>query len=217
MTGSAKEIIRPGTPGQPGAERPRTQGMPAGPVGETLMGLPAKVPGQEVVLLQIPGVKTIEAAVLLPTGKSPHEPIAHVELPHTAASVPAARVLNRSAMGLLAGAEGTPDELRRIAQGQGSITDLVISELVANSVEHNPGKENVVVDLSKVTDEKGHDRLRISVGNPGEGDVRMQAAAPGDERGRGLLLVDAVSDRWGFMKGGGRTVVWADIGLPLAS
>ncbi|MDX3114377.1 MULTISPECIES: ATP-binding protein [Streptomyces] len=88
----------------------------------------------------------------------------------------------------------------------------VVAELAANAVTHGrvPGRDfqlllYVVGDVLRieVTDTRG-DRMPH---------VRPAAQGPGDgETGRGLLLVDALSDRWGVSEGRRpRKTVWAEI------
>jgi len=38
-------------------------------------------------------------------------------------------------------------------------------------------------------------------------------AACDAEAGRGLRLVEALADRWGYERGGGRAVTWFELGL----
>ncbi|MFI1734855.1 ATP-binding protein [Streptomyces acidicola] len=90
--------------------------------------------------------------------------------------------------------------------------DLVVAELSANAATHGrvPGRDfrlalNVVGDTLRVevTDTRG-DRL------PQPGTDGADA-----ESGRGLLLVEALADRWGITRGPHpRKTVWADVALP---
>ncbi|WP_414721117.1 ATP-binding protein [Streptomyces sp.] len=84
---------------------------------------------------------------------------------------------------------------------------LVVSELVTNAVVHT-ASARVVCELRE-----GHDRLRIAVhdeGGPAGPRIRDCGA---EERGRGLLLVDAVCSAWGADPTGHGTgrVVWAEL------
>ncbi|MFD7227874.1 ATP-binding protein [Streptomyces sp. NPDC059881] len=87
---------------------------------------------------------------------------------------------------------------------------LVASELFTNAVVHT-ASERVLCELHDVPGQ-----LRIAVQDqgcpPGEPRLRQVSA---EERGRGLLLVDAVSSAWGAHDahpGPGR-VVWAELAL----
>ncbi|MEU1282470.1 ATP-binding protein [Streptomyces sp. NPDC005805] len=71
--------------------------------------------------------------------------------------------------------------------------ELALTELIANVVRHVPGRRCQTL----VTFQDGGVRVEVSDGSPvvpspGRGDVTA-------EDGRGLLLVDAVTDRWGVL------------------
>ncbi|MFE2693178.1 ATP-binding protein [Streptomyces mirabilis] len=91
---------------------------------------------------------------------------------------------------------------------------LVVAELAANAVTHGQVKgRGFRLTLSA----EASDTLRIEVADP-RGDRRPLArrtASSTDETGRGLLLVDALTARWGTepWPPSGK-VVWAEIGLP---
>jgi anti-sigma regulatory factor (Ser/Thr protein kinase) len=88
----------------------------------------------------------------------------------------------------------------------------IVAELAANAITHGrvPGRDfrlmlYVVADTLRieVTDTRG-DRL-----------PRAQHPATDAESGRGLLLVDALADRWGVAPGPRpRKTVWAELDLP---
>lgn len=84
---------------------------------------------------------------------------------------------------------------------------LPASELVANAVLHGAGPITVSVWL-------GGRALRVEVTDTGGGTPRLSQAVDGqDEAGRGLLIVDALADRWGVLPaecGPGKTV-WLEI------
>ncbi|MEV5950642.1 ATP-binding protein [Streptomyces sp. NPDC051993] len=87
--------------------------------------------------------------------------------------------------------------------------ELVISELVTNAVVHTAGD----YILCELTDHQS--LLRIAVRDLGCGTAgpRLCHSADEEERGRGLLLVDAVSSSWGTHDapyGPGR-IVWAEL------
>ncbi|WP_075026549.1 ATP-binding protein [Streptomyces mirabilis] len=91
---------------------------------------------------------------------------------------------------------------------------LVVAELASNAVTHGRVKgRGFRLTLSA----EASDTLRIDVADP-RGDRRPLArrtASSTDETGRGLLLVDALTARWGTepWPPSGK-VVWAEIGLP---
>jgi anti-sigma regulatory factor (Ser/Thr protein kinase) len=91
---------------------------------------------------------------------------------------------------------------------------LVVAELATNAVTHGCVKGRGF-RLSLSVEPSG--TLRIEVADP-RGDRRplpRRIAAPDDEGGRGLLLVDALAARWGSepWSPSGK-VVWAEIALP---
>ncbi|GLF98358.1 ATP-binding protein [Streptomyces yaizuensis] len=86
---------------------------------------------------------------------------------------------------------------------------LVLSELVTNAVVHS-GSHLISCELSN-----GAERLRISVRDQGCSPMGPHVChtLAAEERGRGLLLVEAVSAAWGAHEahqGTGRTV-WAEV------
>ena len=82
---------------------------------------------------------------------------------------------------------------------------LVLGELVGTAVRHAEG------DRLQVQLRRTGDLLRIAVrdGSP-TGPVPREADVE-DETGRGLLIIDALSDRWGWQPRPGGKVVWADV------
>ncbi|MGO4429272.1 ATP-binding protein, partial [Streptomyces sp. MCAF7] len=82
---------------------------------------------------------------------------------------------------------------------------LVISELVSNSVQHS-GSRAMRVTVSR----PAPDRVRLSVVDRSHAKPTQRTASEDDEHGRGLALVEAVSDHWGTdpLRWGKR--VWAE-------
>ncbi|WSI35767.1 ATP-binding protein [Streptomyces sp. NBC_01341] len=92
----------------------------------------------------------------------------------------------------------------------------IVAELAANAVEHGrvPGRDFLlrlaVHDGAhlriEVTDTRGEQRPPL----PGAVDVPVDDA----ESGRGLLIVEALADRWGIDMGPvPRTTVWAELDM----
>ena len=84
------------------------------------------------------------------------------------------------------------------------IAELVVSELVGNAVEHGGGGTEIALTLVR-------DTLRIDVidGNPEQ--PVMLSPAPIEDRHRGLLIVAALSSRWGTEPLGNGKTVWAEL------
>ncbi|MEV3873684.1 ATP-binding protein [Streptomyces sp. NPDC049906] len=82
--------------------------------------------------------------------------------------------------------------------------ELVMSELVANEFRHGSGKE-VTVRLWR-----SGAGIGLAVTGQGMCRARLRVADPWEESGRGLLLVEAVTDAWGTTPD--RNGVWCLLG-----
>ncbi|WP_228388893.1 ATP-binding protein [Streptomyces jumonjinensis] len=82
---------------------------------------------------------------------------------------------------------------------------LVVSELVTNAVQHGDGTVQLRVEHHVC-------ELRIAVTDNSPQMPVLREASDDDEGGRGLLLVDAIAEKWGTT-GDGRTV-WCSLALP---
>ncbi|MFJ6432187.1 ATP-binding protein [Streptomyces sp. NPDC091416] len=84
--------------------------------------------------------------------------------------------------------------------------ELVLTELIANVVQHVPGRrcQTFVFRLP------GGEGVRVEVADDCPQLPRIAESATLDERGRGLLLVDALADKWGVeaRRDGGGKAVW---------
>lgn len=101
-------------------------------------------------------------------------------LPCAAESAEPARQLVRTALG---------------AWGLDVLADdgaLVVTELVANAARHAQGR-SIRVSVSR----PGTDAVRVAVADRSTARPAPREAGPYDVGGRGLALVDALSDRWG--------------------
>ena len=87
---------------------------------------------------------------------------------------------------------------------------LLTTELVTNSVRHSPAATDGTVDVAVMV---AQERIRVEVSDPGSGFSHVpQHPGTLSEGGRGLFLVEALSDRWGT-EGGERTTVWFELGV----
>ncbi len=134
-------------------------------------------------------------------GPALHEPPVpaswRVALPHTAAAVPTARALVRTAL-----AEQEP-------AADSDTAELLTAELVANAVEHTTGQAPIelVVELLPTG-------CRVEVHDPDPdppGDLAQPVTEepdPWQEHGRGLLLIRALSSSCGHRPTASGKAVW---------
>ena len=83
--------------------------------------------------------------------------------------------------------------------------ELIVSELVTNAVAVSAGT-GLPVRLRLVA---GHLGVLVEVEDASQQVPQQQAVAPDAEHGRGLLLVDALSARWGVYPLESGKIVWA--------
>lgn len=82
----------------------------------------------------------------------------------------------------------------------------VVSELVTNAVRADCRQLSLAVDAH-------HSYVRIAAGDDAPGDPVKQQPTPEQIHGRGLVIVDALSTRWGVERHDGHKTVWADVPL----
>lgn len=81
---------------------------------------------------------------------------------------------------------------------------LLVTELVTNAIEHGGGTAVVDAEVDRT-------RLRVAVADSDPRLPTAQLAAIDAERGRGLLLVEALSSRWGATPQGAGKSVWFEL------
>jgi anti-sigma regulatory factor (Ser/Thr protein kinase) len=108
----------------------------------------------------------------------------------------------------------TASHLRHLDSGIAADAELIVSELVTNSVRHAGVRSDqlVTVDLMLLDE-----RLRITVTDPGSDELpRLLAESPDGLGGHGLRLVAQLSTVWGVGRDAvGATQVWCDLVLAL--
>ncbi|MEU9169964.1 ATP-binding protein [Streptomyces sp. NPDC048420] len=93
--------------------------------------------------------------------------------------------------------------------------ELVLSELVTNALRARaPGDRQVGLRIAHLREEA---LLRLEVSDAGEGLPRVRHPGEDEIGGRGLMLVDALTYRWGVQEreGGIGKTVWAEIKAPV--
>jgi anti-sigma regulatory factor (Ser/Thr protein kinase) len=115
-------------------------------------------------------------------------------LPSIPASVPIARLRIRAALGLHGLGEYADD------------AEIITSELVANAIQHvrGDGTETIGVTLARM---RSPESVSVVVTDcSSEGPIKLEPLAS-SEQGRGMLIVDQLSARWGWcLKHGGKAV-----------
>ena len=122
---------------------------------------------------------------------------ASIDLPPVATSVPAARHLVKEVLR----AWEVPHDREDAA--------LLVTELVANVVDHAHGDANFTLELS-VSDTG----LRIAVIDGSSIRPVVQELSHDRPRGRGLRLVESIAERWGADDHDGGKRVWFDLRPP---
>ncbi|MET9778492.1 ATP-binding protein [Streptomyces sp. NPDC006367] len=116
-------------------------------------------------------------------------------LPREPESAAAARRLVRTALAAWGLEEQTDDAM------------VVVTELVSNAVEHGR-LSSIRVVVSRLTD----NHVRIGVVDRSKSIPVLRTDSDGDQvRGRGLLLVDALAERWGTDLHRWGKQVWAEL------
>jgi anti-sigma regulatory factor (Ser/Thr protein kinase) len=85
---------------------------------------------------------------------------------------------------------------------------LMVSELATNAIRHGGSDFEVLVELTS-------DELHVEIADSGEGSPTVHRALPLDASGRGLHIVESLSDKWGVRRatsGIGKTV-WFTLSL----
>lgn len=84
------------------------------------------------------------------------------------------------------------------------IAELLVSELASNVVRH--ASTPFLVDVRP-----DGDPVRVVVSDGVFTDLRVAAAADDDTSGRGLLILDALAERWGVREVEGGKEVWFEL------
>lgn len=92
--------------------------------------------------------------------------------------------------------------------------ELLVSELVTNSVRHAGLPEEASIEFSV---RASAEVLMVEVADAGLGFDHTSAVRPrgaagrGEQSGWGLFLVDRIADRWGAVQADGETRVWFEL------
>ncbi len=131
-------------------------------------------------------------------------PLGRVDLPVSTASVGQARAYVRGI--LTSRHQAVRDDVV-----------LLVSELVANSVQYSDPDQRGDDSVTLVVCEPGTGVLRIEVSDAGSAASRPQPRLEVDvdsEGGRGLLLVDALAEKWGWHETSTGRMTWFELAVP---
>lgn len=113
-------------------------------------------------------------------------------------------VLQRSEECVRHARRAVAEACRGLARDVVEIAQLLTSELVTNALQHGGGDIAVEVARSDKT-------LRVSVDDESTNQPRRTSAGVDEIRGRGLMLVEALSSRWGILTRPNGKRVWFEL------
>jgi anti-sigma regulatory factor (Ser/Thr protein kinase) len=119
--------------------------------------------------------------------------------PHTTASVTEARHFVLDAL------SDVPRESREVIA-------VMVSELATNALRHAATPFSVRVEQTARA-------VRVDVTDGGDGAPAVRTPGPGEPTGRGLRIVEGLSDAWGVepLRGGTGKTVWFTVSVPSSS
>jgi anti-sigma regulatory factor (Ser/Thr protein kinase) len=142
---------------------------------------------------EMPGRSTLDVGKILDVTTFPS---VHVCLPSDNRAARAARQSLRLLESYIP--EGTIDDV-----------NLLVTELVSNSVKHASLLDDEEIQVDANSNERG---IRVEVTNPGGAELSNRLPEKAQESGWGLLLVTKIASRWGIVTNG-RTLIWFEIDL----
>ena len=98
------------------------------------------------------------------------------------------------------------DTLRGLPGALSSTAALIVSELATNAIRHARMGFTVRIETTEA-------RLRAEVSDEGGGQPRVRSPEPLDPAGRGLQIVDSLSEDWGVVPRAGGKSVWFTLDL----
>lgn len=87
------------------------------------------------------------------------------------------------------------------------VGELIVSELMTNVVSHT------TTDLKAVAIQRGGRRVRIEVSDSSSTSPCIGSDSSSTESGRGLMLIDALSSHWGYVKHPWGKAIWAELSV----
>lgn len=94
------------------------------------------------------------------------------------------------------------DQPREIVEA----AELMVSELATNSVRHANSDFELAIHLSR-------DEIRVELSDHGQGQPVLRSPTPREQSGRGLRIVQALSEDWGVTPSPNGKLVWFTLPL----
>jgi anti-sigma regulatory factor (Ser/Thr protein kinase) len=82
--------------------------------------------------------------------------------------------------------------------------ELMVSELATNCVQHARSDFEIAIDVTRR-------EIRVAARDSGAGQPAPRSPTPSEPTGRGLRIVEAMSERWGVLPTDGGKTVWFTI------
>jgi anti-sigma regulatory factor (Ser/Thr protein kinase) len=82
--------------------------------------------------------------------------------------------------------------------------ELMVSELATNCIQHANSDFEIAIEISQP-------EIRIEARDTGEGRPAPRSPTPSEPTGRGLRIVEAMSDDWGVVRSSSGKTVWFTI------
>jgi len=83
--------------------------------------------------------------------------------------------------------------------------ELMVSELATNCIRHAHSDFEIMIETSQHA-------VRVQARDSGPGQPTPRSPTPSEPSGRGLRIVEAMSDAWGVVASPGGKTVWFDLG-----
>jgi serine/threonine-protein kinase RsbW len=101
------------------------------------------------------------------------------------------------------------DALANVPKETRDAVEVLLSEVATNCVRHTSSEFTVRVSLSD-------NHIRVDVTDQGDGRPELRSPRPSEPSGRGLRIVDLLSDRWGvtFETDSAGKTVWFELVNP---
>ncbi|MBA3808923.1 MAG: ATP-binding protein [Solirubrobacterales bacterium] len=102
------------------------------------------------------------------------------------------------------------EALTDVSEETRDAVELMVSELATNCVRHARSDFRITLELARGT-------VRVEARDSGQGQPTPRSPEPSEPSGRGRLIVEAMSERWGVIAGAGGKTVWFEVPTALSA